>query len=130
MTATYWTQVSKALLGDNPVWQDAGMELLASRGPLGSDVMLCQFRDPAAPPQLEGRRVDPLLARVDGRPVVTGYALLGDEGQVVARLRPLTPADRGGWALPARLAAPARDGLARLAGADKAVRRGRACGDF
>jgi hypothetical protein len=91
MTATYWTPVSTALLDDNPVWEDAGLELLTrSPLPIGGSVVQVQFRDPAAPPQLEGRHVEPVLSRVGGRPVITGYNLLADDGHVLRRYLPLS----------------------------------------
>ena len=65
---TYRVPVTDQLLTERDAWEGAeGFRLISVDGPWPShpDVTICTFEDDGAPPELEGKLVEPVLKRED-----------------------------------------------------------------
>jgi hypothetical protein len=74
MTA-YKILLADSLLGMGLVWPE-GCSLVRQLDAATAGTRWHEFSDPDAPPELEGREVELTLARVAGKPVITGRRVI------------------------------------------------------
>lgn len=76
MAATYWVLVADELMQSQPDWASSGLEPIEKGGYDSPGMRWWKFRDRAADPDLEGKRVELWFASVDGSPVITERRLM------------------------------------------------------
>lgn len=74
MTARYWVLASDKLMAANRPWEDLGLHVIgpATAPPPNPGMQWWQFEDDNAPATLNGKRVELIIERRDGKPVLTG----------------------------------------------------------
>jgi hypothetical protein len=88
MAARYRVPVADPLLAEKDFWLEAeGFRLVSVDGPwlAHPNVTICTFEDDDAPPELEGKLVEPTLSRAFGVSYATGEPLGDGKVRVIGR---------------------------------------------
>lgn len=76
MSASYWMLVADELLDSETEWEGAGLHLIERGGVNFPGQRWCKFLDDNAPPELEGKEIEPVFSTIDGKPAVTDRRVL------------------------------------------------------